>query len=202
MIARPSREAEAVRTYRGSGGLPARSLPARIVLKAIGEEWQVCYARGSRCQTEGFCQDDLGPCWESAPIPTLVVPAWVREDGKETGTRAFLLQWLQKRARALLVPRLEELAALHGFSYQRAQVRCQRTRWGSCSRRGTISLNAKLLLLEPHLVDYVLLHELCHTVVPNHSAGFWTLVAAYDPQCMQHRRELRQAEKSVPAWAH
>jgi hypothetical protein len=65
---------------------------------------------------------------------------------------------------------------------------------------GVISLNARLLLLPPHLVDYVLVHELCHTRHLNHSSAFWRLVARHCPTYPAHRRELCAAGRQLPAW--
>ena len=73
-------------------------------------------------------------------------------------------------------------------------------RWGSCSRRRTISLNARLLFFAPDLVDYVLLHELCHTVCMNHSARFWKLLASLEPSCRAIHKQMRDGWKRVPAW--
>jgi len=100
-----------------------------------------------------------------------------------------------------LPPWLESLAASHGFHFGRAAVRLQRTRWGSYSRRGTVSLNARLLLLPPELTEYVMVHELCHSLHLAHSSRFWSLVRQHDPHCDRHRRELRMAGRSLPAWA-
>ena len=76
-------------------------------------------------------------------------------------------------ARKLLVDRLGVLARRHGFAYNRVFVRRQKTRWGSCSGRGNISLNINLVRLPPDLVDYILLHELMHTRILNHGPRFW-----------------------------
>ncbi len=83
----------------------------------------------------------------------------------------------------------------------RVSIRQQRTRWGSCSRGNSISLNAKLLFLPPELVEYVLLHELCHTRAMDHSARFWAIVAEHDPGFERHRRALKDAGRFVPPWA-
>ncbi len=77
------------------------------------------------------------------------------------------------KARRKIVERLEYLAEKHGFNYNRTFVRNQKTRWGSCSCKGNISLNMKLVKLPGELMDYVILHELVHTRVMNHSSDFW-----------------------------
>ncbi len=92
-------------------------------------------------------------------------------------------------ARRLLPARLRELAARHGFQVGRVTVRNQRCRWGSCSARNDISLNAKLLLLPDELRDFVLLHELVHTRVKNHGPAFWAELLAVLPEArLLHQR--------------
>jgi predicted metal-dependent hydrolase len=82
------------------------------------------------------------------------------------------------------------------------QVRLQRTRWGSCSSSGTVSLNAALLFLEPNVVRYLFVHELCHLVALNHSRKFWTEVARHEPDYEALDRRLTQAWHEIPLWAH
>jgi hypothetical protein len=79
-------------------------------------------------------------------------------------------------------------------------VRRQKTRWGSCSSRGTISLNAKLLFLPPPLVDHLLLHELCHTRHMDHSPAYWTCVAGFEPDYRRLENEVTRGNRYVPAW--
>jgi hypothetical protein len=76
-------------------------------------------------------------------------------------------------ARKILIERLDELSEMNGFSYKKVFIRNQKTRWGSCSAKNNISLNVKLLLLPEELRDYVILHELVHTQIKNHSSKFW-----------------------------
>ena len=81
-------------------------------------------------------------------------------------------------------------------------VRLQRTRWGSCSNSGTVSLNAALLFLEPPLVRYLFIHELCHLIALNHSRKFWSAVARYEPDYEALDRRLTAAWSEIPLWAH
>ena len=82
----------------------------------------------------------------------------------------------------------------------RLQVRCQRTRWGSCSRRGTISLNVCLLFQRPEVLRYLMIHELAHLRHMNHSARFWAEVARHEPDWKALDRELLQGWRRVPSW--
>ena len=94
-------------------------------------------------------------------------------------------------ARALAV-RIELLAGQHGFGYNRLSIRNQRTLWGSCSKGNNISLNQNLIRLPQELQDYVILHELVHTRVKNHSAAFWKELCRVCPPAKTHRRQLRR----------
>lgn len=125
----------------------------------------------------------------------------LRHDANAPETiRWELREWLKKYARNELAKRLDALCAQTDLSYQKLSIRLQRTRWGSCTREGAISLNAKLMFLKENLVRHVLIHELAHTVHLNHSQAFWHLVACYDPNWREHRKSLRQAVAMIPAW--
>ncbi len=81
--------------------------------------------------------------------------------------------FLRKEAQKLLPGRVKKLAEEQGFSFSSLRIQSSKTRWGSCSARKSINLSFFLLLLPPHLIDYVILHELCHTKVMNHGPEFW-----------------------------
>jgi hypothetical protein len=95
------------------------------------------------------------------------------------------------QARRLLVDRLRELAARHGFQYNRVSVKNQRTLWGSCSSRNNINLNINLLRLPEELRDYVILHELVHTHHKNHSQAFWRALDQLVGSGKRLQRQLR-----------
>jgi predicted metal-dependent hydrolase len=114
--------------------------------------------------------------------------------------RAALRRWLLAAARERLAPRLEALSKSTGVAYERLSIRRQRSRWGSCSVRGTISLNACLLFQRPEVVDYLIVHELTHVKHMNHSKRFWQAVERDCPDWRALDRELLQGWRRVPRW--
>lgn len=111
-----------------------------------------------------------------------------------------LKKWLKQQAQLHLTARLDELCKTTGLSYTALHIGNASTRWGSCSLKKKISLSLKLLFLPIELVDYVLLHELCHTVHLNHSKSFWALLNCFSPNHEALRKRLRQYSELTPAW--
>ena len=111
--------------------------------------------------------------------------------------RRLLEQWYRDVASDLLPRRLGPMAEALGVNVARVSVRAQRTRWGSCSSRGTISLNWRLMLLPSRLCDYVLAHELAHLREMNHGPAFWALVQRLVPDYRQRRRELERSARMM-----
>jgi predicted metal-dependent hydrolase len=160
--------------------------PVEIALAAIGERWDVAYAPGKpRLRVQA------APGGGRLSLAGPDDPQWRRQR---------LRSWLMARARATLVPWLTDVSAEVGLAYAGATVRRQRSRWGSCTARKTISLNCALLFLEPTLVRHLFLHELAHTRHLDHSPAFWRLVATLDPDFQAREQELRGAWHGVPAW--
>ena len=106
--------------------------------------------------------------------------------------RPAVEQHLRQLAARELPPRVLELAALHNLPVRRVTVRNQRSRWGSCSRRGTISLNWRLVQAPDFVRDYLVLHELAHLKEMNHSRRFWNEVARLCPGFREAERWLKQ----------
>lgn len=111
-----------------------------------------------------------------------------------------LRRWLMAQAREEFLMRMDRISKATGLEWNKLSIRGQKTRWGSCSAQGNISLNFKLLFLSPDLVNYVILHELIHTREMNHSHRFWTLMKRFDAGFEQHRRELKRAGQLLPGW--
>lgn len=106
-------------------------------------------------------------------------------------------QALRIEARSYLPKRLKYLAEKHGFRYESVRFSHAGSRWGSCSSRGTISLNIALMQLPFEIIDYVLLHELAHTKHMNHSPEFWKELEISDPEYKKHRSILKSHSPAI-----
>ena len=98
----------------------------------------------------------------------------------------------RKTARSILIQRLKDLSAKSGLPYNRAFVKNQKTRWGSCSEKKNINLNINLIRLPEQLMDYAIMHELVHTKVLNHSRQFWVLLGKFVKDARGLDRELKK----------
>lgn len=160
--------------------------PGRLALTAIGESWEVEY-REAETERATLIEQDR----------RLLVFGRLEDTA---ALRKGMLRWLAAKARAHLAPWLKELARRHRITLTAVSVKSQRTRWASCSSSGVISLNLKLLFLPPELVQYTLLHELCHTRELNHSEKFWRLLRSFDRDYLEHDSQLKDAWRYVPPW--
>ena len=97
-----------------------------------------------------------------------------------------------KLAKKLIPERVAYFAKQMGVTYGRITIREQKTRWGSCSSKGNLNFNWKLVLFESELLDYVVVHELAHRIEMNHSANFWTIVESVLPDYKERRKRLRE----------
>ncbi len=163
--------------------------PEAFDLPALAESWRVEY-RTTKGKTVGARTEQQG---------SIQVYGAVTDDER---CKAALRRWLARRAKEAVTPWLESLAAESGLRFCRVVIKNQRTRWGSRSADGVISLNAKLLFLPPKLVRYVLMHELCHTLERNHTSRFWAHLRQFEPQTDLLHGQMRDAWKQVPGWAH
>lgn len=95
-------------------------------------------------------------------------------------------------ARSFISQRLEYYSKIYGFRFNRVSIRNQRTRWGSCSKKGNLNFNYRILMLPQYLADYIIIHELCHLKELNHSFRFWNLVAQVVPNYLEIKKELKR----------
>ena len=163
------------------------SLPDRISLAAIGRHYRVAYRSRRGADTVRFRRHgDL-----------VVLTGGTTDDAQ---CIAALKRWLAITAKEEFEPWLRTLSARTGDPFKRMQVRGQKTCWGSHSSTGTISINYCLLFLEPALVRYLMIHELCHARHMNHSRRFWRAVAQHEPDHKRLDRELGESWSKIPGW--
>jgi len=163
-------------------GLPSEPVPAGIEFALTGERFAVEWLRSSKPRLD-----------EGAGLIEVQAP-------DERGARELLQNWLKRAAHERLAPRLLQLAQELEFSIARVSIRSQRTRWGSCSTRGTVTLNCSLVFLKVDVVRYLFIHELAHTKHMNHSAKFWRLVEQIEPDYRRLDRDLLASWRTVPGW--
>jgi predicted metal-dependent hydrolase len=167
--------------------IAADYMPDKLVLPAVGETWQINYQQGSK-------RASLNPDPDSLQL------AFFAAEHDQAKVFSMLRRWLKTRANEALQPWVYSLAQELNFEISRVTIRNQRSRWGSCSSKKSLSLNLKLLFLQPDEVQHVLVHELCHTVQPNHSPRFWQLVEQHEPGYRQMTKTLKNAWRQVPRW--
>ena len=100
--------------------------------------------------------------------------------------------WYKKQAKAIIPGRAYKLAAQYGFNFQRVRITSARTSWGSCSSRGTLSFSWRLVMAPEAMIDYVIVHELVHLHVKNHSKEFWRQVGLILPDYKEKRFWLKK----------
>lgn len=106
--------------------------------------------------------------------------------GKLFDAKKILVAWLKKRGEAEILERLPPLASRMEARYQKVRFSQQKSRWGSCSSNGTLSFNWRLIHYHPQVIDYVIVHELAHTLEHNHSEAFWRIVSEHIPDYKRH----------------
>lgn len=183
-----NRVTQQIETHQALVGVePSDKLPENLCLRAIAQDWRVDYCPTQLPGVRAVEQADL----------KLTLFGQVAD---QDACKRVLRSWVGGKAQKHLLPWLRTVSKEVQLPFATASVRGQKTRWGSCSSRQTISVNCKLLFLPSELVHYVFIHELCHTVHLNHSTAFWALVAQKEPDYRQFDRSLRDARYHVPLW--
>lgn len=129
--------------------------------------------------------------WIHAHLQQMAEKKRLREQYREQALSKEELQELATQAMKLIPQKVHYYAQIIGVTYGRITIRNQRTRWGSCSGKGNLNFNCLLLLMPEEVLDYVVVHELCHRKEMNHSARFWEEVEKILPDYRQRRKWLK-----------
>lgn len=116
---------------------------------------------------------------------------FIDKDTKEN-IRKLLKKWFIERFREIAAKRIEKYSILIGVTPSKITIREQKTRWGSCSSKGSINLNWKLVMAPMEVVDYVIVHELCHMIEMNHSREYWNIVSSVMPDYKKYKKWLKE----------
>jgi len=168
---------------------PRDLLPAAIELTAAAEIWPLTITH--------LPDTRLRLTWARQPRPRIDLAG---DLGDGDAGRRLLQQWLKAQGRRILIPLVEQRCRETGLGVKRCQVRIQKTRWGSYSTQGTLSLNAGLLFLSRSLVRHVITHELCHTLHFGHPPAFWRELARWEPDWRRLDAELKNSTSNIPEW--
>ena len=130
---------------------------------------------------------------------SIKIPEETPEDQRYGRIRKSIIAWYRGRAAARLQAGVKKwLPRFGGGEPPDVLIRDQRQRWGSCAPDGTLRFNWRVVMLEPALVDYVIVHELAHLTVRNHSGDYWQLVNRVMPEAQERRRKLRDLGRALP----
>ena len=154
--------------------------------------------------TEEMLKLGVVPSKVTPPVNySLVLPLKTQknEDRLTEPSRLWLKEWVRVTAKKVFLAELTTLCKKYDFSFTSLRVGFPATRWGSCSSKGALSLSAHLLFFPLSIVQYVMVHELCHTRHLNHSEQFWKAVFAIEPNALAIDKSLRYAKKYIPLWA-
>lgn len=162
-------------------------LPNEIFLPFTGERFSVIYQ-----------PQDV--CWTGVRIEgvQLIVSG---KTGTYEQCAGALRQWLIRHAETTLLSHAENIALNHGFSgLTKLRTGLQKRSWGTCNRKGVVTLNAALLFFTKALTEYVILHEFCHLSELNHSSRFWAKLESVYPGAKEARDALKSAAELLPVW--
>ncbi len=121
----------------------------------------------------------------------------LREAERNDPRTAYLEKKYRQAAKRYIYERVEYYIEMIGGHYSSIRIGDQKTRWGSCSNNGTLSFSWRLMLAPPRILDYVVIHEICHLTYMDHSKNFWDLVSVYDPDYKEHRKWLKENGDSL-----
>lgn len=144
-----------------------------------------------------FTSDEAPTVSLDSGVLTVACPVRLPDKDRAAAIRWALLGWYRERAAELLWGSVERWQPRVGVSAAHISIGDQKTRWGSCSSKGSLRFNLRLAMVHQALIDYVAVHELCHLLEANHSESFWQHVRQFMPDFEDRRRRLRQIEGTL-----
>jgi len=156
--------------------------PEAINLSFLNKEWRIVYKPSAKKLIEHTDWLELPSNKSDIDIVKLIA------------------KWLKNKSEEFITPLMQELSNKTLLKYRKLTFRGQKTRWGSCSPKGSINLNYCLLFLKEEYVRYVLIHELCHLQEMNHGRAFWNLVKSFEPKYKRLDKKLNDYWVNLPAW--
>lgn len=168
--------------------IETETLPEQIILHTVSQIWRVAYIATQESSVQLIAR----------PHQEIALLGQIR---KKENCKKLLSNWTKLQSRKHLPDLLSAISQEINLPYANVTIRNQQTRWGSCSTNKNINLNYKLIFLPLHLTRHIIIHELCHTVQPNHSEKFWRLVAKYDKNWEEHNHSIRKTDQWIPSWA-
>ena len=140
---------------------------------------------------------ELAPPTDQAPVVERIHDVLRVRTGQLQSLSTILETWYHERASDVIAERLAAVNGRLGYAFRRVSIRDQKTRWGSCSARGDLAFNWRLVMAPLEIIDYVMAHELVHLKDLSHSDAFWARVARIDPDYGLHRRWLNNYGASL-----
>ncbi len=122
---------------------------------------------------------------------------WVPYEADYAFKRECLEKWYRKEALSFIEERAEEFAAKLSVHFETIRIKDQKSRWGSCSSKGNLNFNWRIIMAPEPVCDYVIIHELCHLVYMDHSVNFWNLVESMCPEYRQYKKWLKEKGKQL-----
>jgi len=147
---------------------------------------------GKECTLE-IAEKDLGKPEVLLKGDTIVVyiSRELSVESRRQTIKEVLIKWYRQRFAEIVKERIEKHSVRLKAAPRKVVVKDQKTIWGSCSKKGNINLNWRLIMAPLHVIDYVVVHELCHLKFMNHSKDFWNLVESIQPSCYENRKWLK-----------
>lgn len=161
------------------------TFPTELDLKAMENKWDLSY------------QNLFGRCrLIESPSNNITIIG----DFDWPKAKKLLKRWIKAKGDIYLMDWVNAFSIKFDLPYNKLLIKGQKTIWGSCNHNHDITLNYKLLFLSKSLVNYIIIHELCHTRVLNHNKKFWDLVKSFDPDYKEHRQKLNNINELLPMW--